>query len=30
MERDEEGTYASIGQLRRDVIEPRLFEQQDA
>jgi adenylate cyclase len=24
MERDEEGTYARVGQLRREVIEPRL------
>ena len=28
MERDEEGTYARVGQLRREVIEPRLSEQQ--
>jgi TolB-like protein/class 3 adenylate cyclase/tetratricopeptide (TPR) repeat protein len=28
MERDEEGTYARVGQLRREVIEPRLAEQQ--
>ena len=28
MERDEEGTYARIGRLRREVIEPRLSEQQ--
>jgi TolB-like protein/class 3 adenylate cyclase len=27
MERDEEGTYARIGRLRREVIEPRLSEQ---
>ena len=26
MERDEEGTYARIGALRRDIIEPRLTE----
>jgi TolB-like protein/class 3 adenylate cyclase/Tfp pilus assembly protein PilF len=28
MERDEEGTYARIGSLRREVIEPRLSEHQ--
>jgi len=28
MERDEEGTFARIGSLRRDVIEPRLSEYQ--
>ena len=28
MERDEEGTYARVGRLRREVIEPRLSEQQ--
>jgi tetratricopeptide (TPR) repeat protein len=28
MERDEEGTYARVGRLRREVIEPRLVEQQ--
>src|SRR3954451_13353168 len=28
MERDEEGTYARIGNLRREVIEPRLSEHQ--
>ncbi len=28
MERDEEGTYARIGQLRRELIEPRLSEHQ--
>ena len=28
MERDEEGTYARIGRLRREVIEPRLSEHQ--
>jgi adenylate cyclase len=27
MERDEEGTYARVGRLRREVIEPRLSEQ---
>jgi TolB-like protein/class 3 adenylate cyclase/Tfp pilus assembly protein PilF len=28
MERDEEGTYARVGSLRREVIEPRLTEHQ--
>jgi TolB-like protein/class 3 adenylate cyclase len=28
MERDEEGTYARVGRLRREVIEPRLSEHQ--
>jgi class 3 adenylate cyclase len=28
MERDEEGTYSRIGNLRREVIEPRLAEHQ--
>jgi TolB-like protein/class 3 adenylate cyclase len=28
MERDEEGTYARVGRLRREVIEPRLSQQQ--
>ncbi len=28
MERDEEGTFARIGSLRRDVIEPRLLDHQ--
>ncbi len=28
MERDEEGTYTLVGRLRREVIEPRLSEQQ--
>jgi TolB-like protein/class 3 adenylate cyclase/Tfp pilus assembly protein PilF len=28
MERDEEGTYARVGNLRREVIEPRLSEHQ--
>jgi adenylate cyclase len=28
MERDEEGTYARVGRLRREVIEPRLSENQ--
>jgi adenylate cyclase len=28
MERDEEGTYSRIGNLRREVIEPRLSEHQ--
>src|SRR3954447_25949083 len=28
MERDEEGTYTRIGNLRREVIEPRLSEHQ--
>src|SRR6202161_4971008 len=28
MERDEEGTYARIGRLRRELIEPRLSEHQ--
>jgi TolB-like protein/class 3 adenylate cyclase len=28
MERDEDGTYARIGQLRRELIEPRLSEHQ--
>ena len=28
MERDEEGTYARIGTLRREVIEPRLSDHQ--
>jgi len=28
MERDEEGTYARVGNLRREVIEPRLSEYQ--
>jgi adenylate cyclase len=27
MERDEEGAYGRVGRLRREVIEPRLFEQ---
>jgi adenylate cyclase len=29
MERDEEGTYARVGRLRREVIGPRLAEQKD-
>jgi class 3 adenylate cyclase len=29
MERDEEGTYSRIGNLRREVIEPGLSEHQD-
>src|SRR3954451_17397684 len=28
MERDEEGTYSRIGNLRREIIEPRLSEHQ--
>ena len=28
MERDEEGTYAAIGRLRREIVEPRLAEHQ--
>jgi TolB-like protein len=28
MERDEEGTYAAIGRLRREIVEPRLVEHQ--
>ena len=28
MERDEEGTYAAIGQLRREIVEPQLAEHQ--
>src|SRR5664279_2921216 len=28
MERDEEGTYARVGRLRREVIEPRLSDHQ--
>jgi class 3 adenylate cyclase len=28
MERDEEGTYARVGRLRRELIEPRLSEHQ--
>ena len=28
MERDEEGTYANVGRLRREVIEPRLSDHQ--
>src|SRR5664279_438285 len=28
MERNEEGTYARVGNLRREVIEPRLYEHQ--
>jgi adenylate cyclase len=28
MERDEEGTYAAVGRLRREIVEPRLAEHQ--
>ena len=28
MERDEEGTYAAVGRLRREIVEPLLSEHQ--